>query len=292
MSFYSGTWNFDNFRILTRIRRKRSCERVSITQFFDRKVVEDLKYPNTEFVRAFFIPKQTFGQIKKSHDMRVVQKHGVKGSVKDIQLLINKNVMLINKRIKTNLREFATDEIIWMSPKEDDDFAEYRDDDFLIKVGLNPGEIQLHEFWPIRGPLWDALAKTDTGKVILVEAKAHIPEIVSEPTKAHDQSKLLILKSLRETKQFMEITDKVSWAGKFYQYTNRLSHLYFLREKHNKDVFLVNIYFMGDKTVSGPKTRQEWDSALKVLKTYLGISKNKLSKYMTEIFIDVNELIQ
>jgi hypothetical protein len=224
--------------------------------------------------------------------MRVIQKYNEKGSPKDLQILINKNVSLINKKIKLYLREFSkTEEIIWTSPMEDDDFAEYRDNDFLLKVGLDPQEIRLNEFWPKKGPVWDALAKTDTGKVILVEAKAHIPEIVSSPTSASEKSKLLIMKSLNETKQFMEITDTVDWSGKFYQYANRLSHLYFLREKCNKEVFLVNVYFMGDKTVSGPKTRIEWDSALKVLKVYLGISKNKLAKFMAEVFIDVEELI-
>jgi hypothetical protein len=223
--------------------------------------------------------------------MRVIPKYSGRGSTKDIQMLINKNVAIINRKIKLYLKEIKkAEEIIWTSPIEDDNFAEYRDDDFLKKVGLDPDEIRLKEFWPIRGPLWDALAKTDTGKIILVEAKAHIPEIVSAATSAKKKSKSLIHKSLNETKRFMEIKDKVDWSGKFYQYTNRLSHLYFLREKCGKEAFLVNVYFIGDRTVSGPKNRQEWESALKVLKNYLGISRNKMAKYMTEIFVDVNEL--
>ncbi len=72
----------------------------------------------------------------------------------------------------------------------------------------------------------------------------------------------------------------------------RLRDLYFLREKCNKQTFLVNIYFIGDGTVSGPKTKQEWDGALQVLHTYLGLSRHKLSKYMVDIFIDVNDLKQ
>ena len=226
--------------------------------------------------------------------MRVIQKkYSEKGSTKDIQILVNKNVTMINRKIKLYFSAFGrTEEIIWTSPIEEDDFAEYRDDDFLLRVGLDPNEVQLNKFWPIRGPLWDALAMTDAGKIILVEAKAHIPEIVSSQTNAKKESKTLIRKSLNETKRFMGVTDTVDWSGKFYQYTNRLSHLYYLREKRKKEVFLINIYFIGDTTVSGPKSRLEWESALKVLKTYLGISKNKMAKFMTELFIDVNELIQ
>ena len=65
-----------------------------------------------------------------------------------------------------------------------------------------------------------------------------------------------------------------------------------LREKCHKLTFLVNIYFIGDETVLGPKTRQEWDGALKVLNTYLGLTQHKLSKYMADIFIDIDDLKQ
>jgi len=221
---------------------------------------------------------------------RIIQKSDGRGSLKDIQVLVNKNQELIDNLLKLAFADLSDQQIIWTSPIEQDDFAEYRDNDFLLKVGLNPTEIKLDDFWPAKGPQWDALAKTTSGHVILIEAKANIPEIVSPATGAGEVSKVIIDKSLSETKAFLNLTNDIDWSGKFYQYTNRLAHLYFLREKCNKPTFLVNIYFIGDDTVSGPKYRQEWVGALKVLHTYLGLSRHKLSKYMTDIFIDINDL--
>jgi hypothetical protein len=212
------------------------------------------------------------------------------GSLKDIQILVNKNQKLIDKLIKSEFSDFASDDILWTSPLENDEYAEYLDSDFLIKVGLNPNEIQLAKFWPTGGPHWDALAQTSKGKIVIVEAKANIPELVSPATEAKEISRMLIEKSLNETKEFLNIKNDINWSGTFYQYTNRIAHLYFLREKCKKQAFLINIYFIGDESVSGPKTKQEWDGAIKLLHSYFGISRHKLSKYMADIFIDINEL--
>lgn len=223
---------------------------------------------------------------------RIIQKSDGRGSLKDIQVLVNKNQDLIDNLIKSSFNELANQQIIWTSPIEQDDFAEYRDNEFLVKVGLDPTEIKLDDFWPAKGPQWDALAKTTGGHVILVEAKANIPEIVSPGTSASKNSRTIIDKSLKETKTFLNLTNDIDWSGKYYQYTNRLAHLFFLRVKCNKPTFLVNVYFIGDDTVSGPKTKQEWEAALKVLHTYLGLTRHRLSEYMTDIFIDVKDLKQ
>ena len=88
----------------------------------------------------------------------------------------------------------------------------------------------------------------------------------------------------------MGVKNNIDWSGKFYQYTNRLAHLYYLRIKHGKVAYLVNIYFTGDKSVNAPDTSGEWKAALQVLYSYLGLSRHKLSKYMADIFIDYNDL--
>jgi hypothetical protein len=221
---------------------------------------------------------------------RIRQNSDGHGSLKDIQVLVNKNQILIDTLIKSAFSELAKEDILWTSPLENDGYAEYRDNDFLVKVGLDPNNILLDKFWSTNGPQWDALAKSTGGKIILVEAKANIPEIVSPATSAGEISKSLIDRSLNETKAFLNINNEIDWSGKFYQYTNRLAHLYFLREKCKKKAFLVNIYFIGDESVSGPETKLEWDGAIKVLHSYLGISRHKLSKYMADIFININEL--
>lgn len=221
---------------------------------------------------------------------RIIQPSDGKGSLKDIQILINKNQSLIDKTVKENFVELADENIVWKSPIENDGFAEYRDNEFIERLGLDQNVIQLNDFWPKKGAQWDALATTSAGKLILVEAKANIPELVTPGTGARDISKKLIDKSLCETKEYLGIKNEVDWSGKFYQYTNRLAHLYFLRVKCNQQAYLINIYFTNDETVSGPKTKVEWEGALKVLYSFLGLNKHKLSNYIADIFIDTNLL--
>ena len=36
------------------------------------------------------------------------------------------------------------------------------------------------------------------------------------------------------------------WSGTFYQYANRLAHLYLLHELNDVDAWLVFVYFVGD----------------------------------------------
>ena len=62
-----------------------------------------------------------------------------------------------------------------------------------------------------------------------------------------------IRKSLNKTKTNLKIKDPTDWMRKFYQYTNRLAHLYYLRE-NNVAAFLIFIYFINDTSVNGPRT--------------------------------------
>lgn len=219
---------------------------------------------------------------------RVEQPSDSHGSLKNLQGLINNRQDYLNSRIRKELPDLADEEIIWQSPLKGDNYAEYRDNGFIKKVGLDKKEINLKKFWPAMGPQWDALATTSSGKIILVEAKAHISEIVSDPTRAKEKSRKLIEKSLKKTREYLGVKNGVDWTGKFYQYTNRIAHLYFLRVKKEKEAYLVNIYFLKDKSVDGPRSKAEWQAALQVVHSYLGLSDHKLSKYMADIFVDVN----
>lgn len=222
--------------------------------------------------------------------MRTIQPSNGKGSLKDIQLLVNKNKGLIDTEIRKEFVGLANDTIIWQSPLQSDNYAEYRDEDFVSLLGLNTQNIDIHNFWPKMGPQWDALATTKNNNIILVEAKANIPEILSPATGASKDSKILIDQSLQETKNFLGIKNSIDWSGTFYQYANRLAHLYYLRITHKLPAYLINVYFIGDKDVNGPCTVEEWEAALQVMHLYLGVSRHKLSKYMADIFIDTKLL--
>lgn len=123
-----------------------------------------------------------------------------------------------------------------------------------------------------------------------MEAKANIEEIISPETKARGEAFELIKKSLDTSKKYFKMNNKADWSGTFYQYTNRLAHLYFLRTLNNLPAYLVFVYFTGDDSVSGPKSIEEWNAALTVMKRYLGAGAHKLSKYIAEVFIDVKQI--
>ena len=101
----------------------------------------------------------------------------------------------------------------------------------------------------------------------------------------------LIDSAIQEVQSYLGIYSAVDWTQVLYQYANRVAHLYFLRQVSQIPAYLVFLYFLGDKEMEGPETIGEWKSALKVGKGILGLGdRNKLSKYMVDVFIDVSGL--
>lgn len=221
---------------------------------------------------------------------RFVQAAAQRGSQKWLQALVNRYPGRINHYLAEALELEAAGSIEWRSPLENDDYAEYRDQAFLKQLGIPVGSVDLKSFWPRLGPQWDGLARTDRGDLILVEAKAHISEMCSSPTGAKGKSLGLIRASLDETKRFVRSRAKVDWSTCFYQYTNRLAHLYFLREKARLPAYLLLIYFLNDHDMSGPTTEAEWQGAIKLTETFLGLRRHRLSDHILRVFIDVEEL--
>ncbi|MBA7693919.1 hypothetical protein ES703_102516 [subsurface metagenome] len=221
---------------------------------------------------------------------RVVQPKGTKGSLKWVQRLVNERPELINQQLVKAINLRNSDNIHWLSPLSTDEYAEYRDASFTEKLGITLNWRSRESFWPERGPQWDALGNTDSGKVILVEAKSHLGEIVSPGTQASETSRKKITTSLEETKAFLKVDPSFNWSGTFYQYTNRLAHLYLLRILNKIDSYLVFVYFLNDDEMEGPKTIREWQAGITVMEAALGLRKNRLSRFIIEIFIDVREL--
>ena len=223
--------------------------------------------------------------------MRIPQPKGDRGSLKWIQIIVNDYPEILDREIKTTCNIPVTEDITWVSPLREDDYAEYRDDFFLKKLDYELGHHSLEEFWPARGPQWDALGKSGSGHIFLIEAKAHVDEMLSTGTQASAKSAALINASLDEAKQFLGAKSVVDWTKVFYQYTNRVAHLYLLREVNRLSAYLVFVYFLNDTDKSGPKTADEWRAALKIVKGVLGLRvKHRLSKYVAEVFIDLNEM--
>lgn len=214
---------------------------------------------------------------------RFPQPRGTKGSLRWIQHLVNQHPEVLNAGIGIGPVE-------WRSPRADDGYAEYRDQAFLDRLGITLSKRQLKDFWPTRGPQWDALGRAASGEVVLVEAKAHVTELLSQHTKATDASMKTIRRSLLETADSLHASPGTDWSQRFYQYANRLAHAWFLAQANKLRLRLAFVYFVGDADMDGPANRREWEAALTVLHEALGL-RGRMPRYVAEIFIDVRPAV-
>lgn len=215
-----------------------------------------------------------------------------KGSQRWLQVAVEKSPAVLGEPISAalNLGEHGT--IEWLSPLRSTKFVEYQDESTFDLLELELPNRPLRDFWPQRGPRWDGVARTSNGDILLVEAKAHIPELVSPRSKATEPAKGRIAQSVRDVQQALspKSVGHVDWTGTFYQYANRIAHLHFLRQDNGVRAHLVNVYFLNATDVMGPTVREEWDGALKVVETYLGVGRHRMSKYMHKVFVDAAPL--
>jgi hypothetical protein len=223
---------------------------------------------------------------------REPQKQATLGSQKWLQVLINDRADLINRALAPALKLQSPGVLHWRSPLRSDDYAEYRDECALELLGIDLQQRALEHFWPAKGPRWDALAVAGESppKPILVEAKSHICELCSTACGAKGQSLRTIEASLAATRTFLGSTTRINWSKSYYQYANRLAHLYLLRELNGLDAYLVFVYFLNDEEMGGPRTVEEWKTVIELAERSLGVCGHRLSQFAPKVFIDVNEL--
>lgn len=215
--------------------------------------------------------------------MRVVQGAGERGSLRWIQRAIAEKWLSLEAPILAKLP--AAKRLEWCSPLAEDDFAEYRDGSFLEILGLGVLKPELAEFWPKGGPQWDALARSDSGEILLIEAKAHIAELCSPGTSASPRSRAIITGRLAACSDRLGAKKQhAPWTDHFYQLANRLAHLQFLRD-HGVPAHLVLVNFLNDAEMGGPSTPETWEAAYQVAYHAMGLGKrHALSKYVIEVF--------
>jgi len=210
------------------------------------------------------------------------------GSQKQIQSCVNlwperftsavADTLQLPQRVRTTVQ--------WVSPLESDSYTEYRDREFLEVLGLSRYAPELAQFWPARGPCWDALAGIENG-CILVEAKSHVTEIFGGGCDAGERSLTKIEVSLDETKRWLGVPAGGKWTGSLYQAANRYAHLYFLRQKCSLEAYLVNVYFVGDPWK--PTSEEKWRSAIHEVKAEMGITSTV--PFCGSVFFDVSKLL-
>jgi hypothetical protein len=214
------------------------------------------------------------------------------GSQRWLQLAVNVQRGLVEGPLVGSLGGASHSPLEWLCPLDSGGYREYKDLDALKALGVS-SEVQhaLADFWPRRGPVWDGLARSASGDLLLLEAKAHIPELASGRSQAGPESLKKITERLREIREFLAPNSTAEWAHTFYQYANRLAFLYFLRQVHQLPARLVFVYFVNARDVRGPSTRVEWESALSLMYAALGLPRrHPLSPFIHNIFIDAGEL--
>lgn len=211
---------------------------------------------------------------------RHTQKKSSRGSQRWIQELVNRAPEVLEAAA-------GIGRIEWLSPLTSDQHAEYRDQAFLDRLGIKALQRPLSSFWPQCGPQWDALGKSEAGKAVVVECKAHIDEIFSPPSRACQSSLKQIRDALEETKVALGAQSGTDWTSRFYQYANRLAHAHFLQNLNGIPTKLMFLYIVGDSDMQGPNTRAEWEAAVTVLHEALGI-RGRIPGYVVDAFVDVS----
>jgi hypothetical protein len=159
----------------------------------------------------------------------------------------------------------------------DEDYREYRDAEFLGRVGLADFATALARYWPNRGPSWDALgvvsdkAGAIEPAIILLEAKSYPHEAYGDGCQATQKlSRDKIGRAFERTKRWCSATDDADWLGPLYQSANRIAHLHFFLEELRIPAWLVNLYFTADPI--GPTTRDIWEKEVFRTKSALGLT--------------------
>jgi hypothetical protein len=197
------------------------------------------------------------------------------GSQRWLQIAVSRAPQLLDAAFRECGAIQSDESLGWCSPLELTQFIEYRDERALEMLGIAELPIKpLEEFWPRRGPVWDGLAVTDKGQFVFVEAKAHIPEVLSPPSQAGEASRRKILAALEEARRYYAPKSSKQWFEHFYQYCNRLAHHYFFAKVNGLPSRLVFLDFYNDRQMNGPSSPDEWKGATRLVHAFLGLPES------------------
>jgi hypothetical protein len=129
---------------------------------------------------------------------------------------------------------------------------------------------------------------TDSGKVILVEAKAQVGEMVSH-TRASPESLSKIRAAIEKTKAAFGVGDDFNWESPFYQYANRLAHLYFMRKLNGLDAYLLFMYFADAPDVPSAErcSTDQWRGAIRLAEKALGLGSHRYREFIKSLIVPV-----
>jgi hypothetical protein len=179
----------------------------------------------------------------------------------------------------------------WCSPLAATHYAEYRDEEAFRALGIAEFPVRpLADLWPRRGPVWDGLALTNRGNFILVEAKAHVAEVLSPPSKAGPKSRAFIDAALDEARRFYAPRSGKAWTEHFYQYVNRLAHQYFVAHVNGLPSRLVFLKCYHAREMNGSTSAAEWIGVAKLIHAFLCLPESLEHLGVFHAFVNVAEL--
>jgi len=217
---------------------------------------------------------------------------GRTGSQKLLQIAVGKHPNIIDAALREIGAINPNETVHWTSPLESEEYREYQDSAALKKLGVSDSlKVPLNEFWPRRGPVWDATGITGEGRPVLLEAKAHIPEAASPATSASPKSMQLIEQSLERARKFYSPRSTSLWSGTFYQYANRLAYQYYLRELNQIPSILIFLDFINAEEMDGPSSELEWKGATRLLHAVLGLPANLEKHGVYHAYVDAKQLV-
>jgi len=208
-----------------------------------------------------------------------------------LRVAVNQATATLNRRVQAAFGWSTEETIKWRSPLVSDGYAEYSDESFLQQLGVTEPRVGLGEFWPAGGPRWDALARTSGGRLVLVEAKAHVGEIVDYGTRAGVASGAQIRAALASAKAAYCAAAGAPWDSPFYQYANRLAHLHYLRGLNGLEAYLVFLYFADAPEVPQACSVEQWRGAIWTLERSLGLPRHhRYRGSVASVILSVDEL--
>lgn len=209
----------------------------------------------------------------------------VKGSKFMIQIAAsNLAKVIIDKRLQ--------DELIWLSPREEDNYEEYQlsETKVLDFLGIDSSKKKLFDFWPSRQPQWDGIAiGKDSGTLYLFEAKSHLKETTSNCSASSAASRDLIKQTIKNIAkniyhiEDMDIIDNY-WMHENYQIANRLVFLQKMKEVQSNASFyegvkLVFLNFVNDYTWEESevvKDPEEWTKHYNTIFKKMGLKREEV----------------
>jgi hypothetical protein len=172
--------------------------------------------------------------------------------------------------------------------------AEWKGLHFLPKN--NAARMKFSTTWPQTGNVqnWDAVGRiriNDKREWLLVEAKAHLEELISSCGAKPGTNRRKIEQVFKDVKQCLGVPMAADWMQPYYQFCNRIAALHTL-DSCRVPSRLLFIYFIGDwiekSSRKCPRTESDWRPAInRQAKHVMLPCKHALSSRIHKLFLDV-----